>query len=88
MRKRFKPTLPNARSGRRTDVSAGENASSNNSSSSGTRLSEETPEAKEGIFLKMRFRAVNRDNALKETRTVNPRIINNVLQFNSIFYDY
>ena len=52
MRKRFKPTLPNARSGRRTDVSAGENASFTNSSSSGTRLSEETPEAKEGIFLK------------------------------------
>ena len=50
MRKRFKPTLPNARSGRRTDVSAGENASFSNSSSSGTRLSEETPEAKEGIF--------------------------------------
>lgn len=48
MRKRFKPTLPNARSGRRTDVSAGENVSFNNSSSSGTRLSEETPEAKEG----------------------------------------
>ena len=59
MRKRFKPTLPNARSGRRTDVSAGENVSFNNSSSSGTRLSEETPEAKEGIiFFEMRFTAV------------------------------
>ena len=61
MRKRFKPTLPNARSGRRTDVSAGENVSFNNSSSSGTRLSEETPEAKEGIFFfffEMRFIAV------------------------------
>ena len=69
MRKRFKPTLPNARSGRRTDVSAGENVSFNNSSSSGTRLSEETPEAKEGIFFEMRFLAIGRDNALRRHET-------------------